>query len=140
MKENEHLEAGGPELLSVVLQEVEQLRILDAGHLEHFRCSVADVALVQRPEKCPAYSHRPCQSWQMTSISDVPPPLIHRSSARNLHFLGALLGALLRVAPFQPFLMLHTLRGCRFRGKPRLKNVTMTAAQSLEDAGGIGAL
>lgn len=49
-----HLEAGGPELLGVLLQQVEQLCVFNARHLQHLGRSVADVALVQSAKECPA--------------------------------------------------------------------------------------
>lgn len=41
----------------MLLQEVEQLLVLDARHLQHFRCAIADVALVQGPQEGPVRTH-----------------------------------------------------------------------------------
>jgi hypothetical protein len=41
------------QLLCMLLQDAEQLRVLDAGHLQHLRSSVADVSLIQGSKKAP---------------------------------------------------------------------------------------
>ena len=45
------LEVAGAQRLCTGLQDGEERRILDAGHLQHLCRAVADVALVQRPQK-----------------------------------------------------------------------------------------
>jgi hypothetical protein len=46
-----HLEAGGSQLLRVVVQDVKQRLVLDARHLQDLSRAVADVARVQRAQK-----------------------------------------------------------------------------------------
>ena len=42
-----YLEVVGAQLLRLRLQQAEEGRVLDAGHLQHLRRAVADVALVE---------------------------------------------------------------------------------------------
>ena len=49
-----HLETGTPKLVSVLLKEMEQRRVLDAGHLQHFSSAIADVPLVKCAKECSA--------------------------------------------------------------------------------------